>query len=328
MKKAFALFLVGLFVLSTVSATAPFETRELVKPSLYCGPNEVNCQPKIDIVFVIDSTGSMHDEIRTVKEELVNIIDYASSGQPSPDIKVGVVTYRDYEPEDQEYLTRSRQLTSNTESVVKFIRDIEARGGGDYEEAVEAGLNEAINDMKWRSRSTKLIILVGDAPGRNEQFMPYDYHSNYPEETLDYIWKDAIEDARDKGIRIYTASGSGMDDEGMYQWKTLARKTGGSFINLIYERRDVDDYYAERDIPKEYIAEARAARDYDASTDSVMTNNLGMFAKASIQSEAESAGVDYSNPIEPITGGVITTNHQNDLKNFFEGIFQKLKFWN
>ena len=70
----------------------------------------------------------MHDEIRTVKEELINIIGKVENGYPRPDLKVGVVTYRDYEQEENEYLTRVKSLTSDTNSVERFIRNIEANG--------------------------------------------------------------------------------------------------------------------------------------------------------------------------------------------------------
>jgi hypothetical protein len=324
MNKALTLLLTALFVFSTVVATDPQLMEEMTNTA-YCGPNEINCNPvEIDVVFVIDSTGSMYDEIRTVKEEVTNIIHNINSGYPRPNLKVGVVTYRDYA---DDYLVRDKQLTSNTYSVINFIRNIEANGGGDYEEAVEIGLSEAINDMNWRSNSERIIILVGDAPARNNP--DYDQHGNQPENIRKYDWKDAVEDARDNDIRIYTAAGSGMNDEGVNQWKTIARKTGGSFIHLIYERRVIDEYYTERAIPKEYATEARASKDYDASTDSVMTNNLGLFAKTSMMQVAEEAGVEYDSEgsLDEITGDIIKPQPKNDLKNFFEKIFQSIKFW-
>lgn len=324
MNKAIALLLIGLFVASTVAATSQLLPEEDVYP---CGPNDIDCYPvQLDVVFVVDSTGSMHDEIRTVKEELTNIINRINSGYPRPDVNVGIVTYRDYEPEEHEYLTMERQLTSNTWSAINFVRNIEARGGGDYEEAVEAGLNKAINDMNWRSNARKIIILVGDAPARDYPQYQGDQYGNEPDQPFQYNWKDAIEDANDKGIRIYTASGSGMNERGMDQWRTIAAKTGGSYINLLYQRKNVVRHYEDNEIPMEFIAEARAAPDYDESTDSVMTNDLGVFATGAIQKEAEEAGVEY-NSLEDITGEIINPK-PNSFKGFLEKIFQTLIFWN
>ena len=346
MNKILSILLVGLILSSAVIATDPLlpgdegypianliQTEEIA-PSIapYCGPNDIYCHEriKLDIVFVVDSTGSMHDEIRTIKEEMVNIIHNVNQGYPRPDVKVGVVTYRDYEDQEQQYLVRSNSLTSNLESSIRFIRNLDAMGGGDYEEAVEAGLNRAINEMNWRSNSERIIILVGDAPAR--EYPEQDYYGNEPEIfSPHYNWRDAINDARDKDIRIFTAAGSGMNDEGYDQWRTIAGKTGGSFIQLTYERMDVDVYFEEREIPKVYMAEARAARDYDASTDSVMTNNFGIFASQSAMKVAEEAGVDYSEEgsLDSITGKIVEENEANTkLKEFFEKIFQNIQFWN
>ena len=347
MNKALTLLLVAIVVLSTgitaekmVAATSeqdlvdyftnyPEEEQDDVRYYQECGPNNIQCNtPQIDVVFVIDSTGSMHDEIRSVKEELTNIIGDVKYGNPRPDVKIGVVTYRDYSPEEQEYVTREMDLTSNTNNAVRFIRNINANGGGDYEEAVEAGLNEAINDMNWRKSAQRVIILVGDAPARNNPH--YENHGNDPEyftQPWRYNWEDVIEDARNRDIRIYTASGSGMNSEGISQWKKIARETGGRYIKLTYERQVIRDYYEERKIPVAYAVEARASSDYDRATDSVITNNLGLFAKTSLMAEAEAVGVEYDGSLTDITGSVVRENQENNLKTFLGDIYQKLKFW-
>jgi len=292
------------------------------------GPNYVPSeQMQLDVVFVVDSTGSMHDEIRTVKEELTNIVQKINSGYPRPDVRVGVVTYRDYKPYENEYLTKQKDLTRNTQSVVNFIGNIEANGGGDYEEAVEAGLDRAINKMDWRRSAHRIIILVGDASARNTPYQSYEEYGNYPEHHDLYNWKNAVDDANDKEIRIYTASGSGMNKEGLNQWRTIAKKTGGSYIKLFYERRIIEDYYVERDISPIFATEARASRSYEATTDSIMTNNFGFFAEKSLMQVAEDSGVEYEDSLDDITGEIIKEPTNTQIKSFFREIFSKLQFW-
>ena len=309
MNKLFSILLIGLILSSTVMATKTFDYNlanyiqtEDVQPSImpYCGPNDINCDERVelDIVFVVDSTGSMHDEIRTIKEEMINIIDNVNQGNPRPNVNVGIVTYRDYKPQENNYLTKISYLTSNLETSIRFIKNLDALGGGDYEEAVEAGLNEAINEMNWRKNSEKIIILVGDAPARNNPQTNQDYYGNKPEVFFKYNWKSAVDDANEKNIRIFTASVTGMNGEG---------------------------------IPAEYIAEAREARDYDRTTDSVMTNNFGIFASKATISVAEEAGIEYSeegDSLLDITGEIVKENKNNKLKDFFGKIFQNIKFWN
>jgi Mg-chelatase subunit ChlD len=328
MKKILSMIFIGLIVFSilTISAGASFSEEENTIMPEYCGPNDIGCnRPQLDIVFVVDSTGSMYDEIRTVKEELINMVDIVKKGYPVPDVKIGVVAYRDYEQEEHEYLTREKQLTYDTRSVVRFIRNIDAYGGGDYEEAVEAGLDKAINQMNWRSNSKKIIILVGDAPARDYPFFDYrEEHGNNPEYPYHYNWRDAIKDAENKDIVIYTASGSGMNAKGIEQWKEMARKTGGSYVNLIYHRAPIKKYYAEKGIDFGFVAEARASADYDPNTDSIMTNNLGDFVTKSLKQEATKAGVEYG--LKDITGDFVQ-KPQNNFKVFLEKIFSKLIFW-
>jgi Mg-chelatase subunit ChlD len=335
MKKILSMIFIGLIIFSTITlANDPRLIEDITKsvePTAYgfvnpsmCGPNDIDCnEVKLDIVFVIDSTGSMHDELRTVKEELTSVIKRINSGYPKPNVEVGVVAYRDYPDQEQKYLTTSKYLTNDIRSVVKFIRNMEAYGGGDYEEAVEAGLDEAINKMNWRHNAEKVIILVGDAPARNHP--EQNYYGNEPE-IMEHInnWKDAIESAKNKGIRIYTASGSGMNNEGIKQWKTIAKKTGGAYINLLYYRKPIIEHYETREIPMEFLGEARESRDYEESTDSIMTNNLGIFAEKSLMKEAKSAGVDYDESLDIITGEVTKSSN---LESFLQKIFSKLKFW-
>lgn len=297
-----------------------------------CGPNDIICnRPKMDIVFVIDSTGSMHDEIRTIKEHLINVVESLESGYPRPDVRIGVVVYRDYPDQEKEYLYKKLDLTNNPKKAADFIKGIDAYGGGDYEEAVETGLNVAINKLTWRSNARKIMLLVGDAPPRDYPYYGnygnspeyYEEYENIPEFVRDYSYKDAIKDALNKQIVIYTASGSGMNDRGIEIWKEIARKTGGSYIPLIYTVMDVDKYYEEESIPPEYLAEAKASKDYDAATNSIVTNNIGGFAKIVLRQEAESAGVNYENPFDEITGKAtienttIFTDFWQTIKNLF-----------
>jgi len=316
-----------------------------------CGPDY---RPRIDVVFVIDSTGSMADEIRTVKTHLTQIIKDVKSGQPSPDLRVGVVAYRDHKPEEYEYLYRKLDLTSDIDKAVRFIWDIEARGGGDLPEAVADGLDFAINKMNWNDQdqdiypyTKKLIFLIGDAAPHGEGSSDSSYEQGCPD---GHDYEENVNDARGKGIRIYTVSGSGIDSVGIRVFKEIATKTGGSYTHLSYVRRDVEEYYQEEGFAEaevqEYAAEAKADADYDSKTNSILTNTLVVFAKSSMKAEAMEMGVNYEEPVkvngldddnewidvEDITGDTVTevTDEKPskvDLYGFFKKVFERLIFW-
>lgn len=118
----------------------------------------------LDIVFVFDSTSSMAEVMRQVKYKIENLIGVFK--QLVPTSRVGLVTYRD---SDESFVTRSHPLSFGTMSLNNFLRQINAEGGGDYQEAIDEGLRVAIQEMNWRPKAKKIIVLIGDAPPHTEK---------------------------------------------------------------------------------------------------------------------------------------------------------------
>ena len=287
---------------------------------------EQNCikiQPKIDVVFLIDSTGSMADEIRSVKTHIVKLVNEVRQGYPRPDLKVGIVTYRDH---GDEYVVKDFSLTSNVDKALRNIVSIRAEAGGDYEEAVADGLHSAVNDMNWRHDAKKLIFLIGDAPPHPDVGI----YSNYGYSD-DYVYTESLEDAIEEGIVIYTVSGSGMDFRGEKIWKEIASKTKGEYERLSYIRRNVKQYYEEEGIDEQWVEAAKEDIDYDRKTGSILTNTFGKFAQKTMMAEAESIGVRYDG-VEPEPGlyydePAIVKHTETRLGNFFSSVFEKILFW-
>ncbi|MFC2136513.1 VWA domain-containing protein [Bacteroidota bacterium] len=378
MSKLFGIFALMLLLFNSLAFVSASEESivtkyitEAVNTKVICNSQELeNCvypepvpfTPKIDVVFLIDSTGSMNDEIRSVKTHIVNIVEEVEEGYPKPDLRVGVVTYRDHEEEEREYLLKSFDLTDDVYDALKFIKGIEAQGGGDYPEAVADGLHVAVEEMNWNKKAIKIIFLVGDAPPHGEGSSEHTYVQGCPE---GHDYRDSIEEAIEKDIRIYTVSGSGMDSVGVRIWKEIAEETGGEYEPLVYLRKDVDQYYEEEGIDPEFAAEAKSDSDYDRKTNSILTNTFGVFAKSAVMDEAMSAGVRYEEPdkkiiddggVEPkiiddggievdeddkkiityeeiITGHVVKetetkeTKTESGLASFFRRAFARLAFW-
>jgi len=113
----------------------------------------------LDVVFVFDSTSSMAEFLRQVKIKIANLI--ATFKKLVPTARIGLVTYRDL---SDNFVTKIHQLTHGIKSLQIFLRDIDPVGGGDREEAVDEALRVAIDDLNWKKRSKKIILLIGDAP--------------------------------------------------------------------------------------------------------------------------------------------------------------------
>ena len=128
----------------------------------------------MDIVFVMDLSRSM----RPIKEQVlktINSINDAVSKNPSFNkdmIHFGFWGYRDSTDACKgiEYVTRDYTANGlvSTEEFPEILKQAEATpvDSVDYAEDVLAGVSDAINHTKWRDGAARVIILIGDAPGR------------------------------------------------------------------------------------------------------------------------------------------------------------------
>lgn len=124
----------------------------------------------IDIVFVVDNTGSMSSYITESKNTINSIIDTFVKKKMTKNFLFGFVGYRDHPPQDTSYVTLPKDL-SDRETIKKFISTVTASGGGDGPEAVLDGLYDAAVKMSWREDSAKFVIHIADAPPHGKLYV-------------------------------------------------------------------------------------------------------------------------------------------------------------
>jgi hypothetical protein len=124
----------------------------------------------LDVVFVFDSTGSMQPLINEVKENIRMMTELLSS--VTRETRVGLLTYRDTADFDSSYVTRYVAFTNRTAPLEKWIRGIQAGGGGDAPEAVLSAIEKTLSVYRWRQRVKRIITLIGDAPPHLEDRKP------------------------------------------------------------------------------------------------------------------------------------------------------------
>jgi len=172
----------------------------------------------LDVMFVVDTTGSMADELNYLEAELKNVVNRVKSHNDNElTVRLSSNFYRD---EQDEYTVRSFPFTEDVDKVVNQIGRQEADGGGDYEEAVEKGLDDAINDHEWSDEArARLLFLVLDAP---------------PHKTDNIAAKirKLSAQAAKQGIRIIPVASSGVDKNTEFLMRTLAIVTGGTYVFL------------------------------------------------------------------------------------------------
>ena len=163
-----------------------------------------------DIMFIIDSTGSMYDEMEFLQSEFTEITNRIGD----KNTRYSVNFYRD---EGDEYLTKCNPFSSDVKKVQTIINNEDAAGGKGQIAAVAQALDQTMNDADWSDESVKLAFLIFDAP-------PY-------KEAADSLAK-SVETAASKGIRLIPVVGSGSDEDVELFGRAIAIETGGTYVFL------------------------------------------------------------------------------------------------
>ena len=114
----------------------------------------------LDLCFMIDTTGSMGDELRYLQSEVADVIERVTTELSETDIALAFVFYRD---EGDEYKVKSSDFTSDIAAQQRVLASESASGGGDTPEAVHEALQEVLG-LSWREGTRKILIPVLDAP--------------------------------------------------------------------------------------------------------------------------------------------------------------------
>lgn len=184
-------------------------------------PSACDIPEAVDILFTVDATGSMGDEISYLQAELVDVINKVKSKYKNVQLRLGSVFYRDH---GDTYVTRKSAFNSDVNVTNDFIAQQYADGGGDGPEAVDAALAESIDNLSWSARArTRLMFLVLDAPPHADKAF-IDKMNLY------------VKRAAEKGIRIIplVASGGGYDQDKSleYLMRCCALGTNGTYAFL------------------------------------------------------------------------------------------------
>lgn len=190
------------------------EARQRATPAAPIDPDAP--VPIVDLVFVIDTTGSMGGLLDGAKETVWQVLDTVVSQQPQPAVRVGIVAYRD---RNEDYVTTSFPLSDDLDAAHAFLKQLQPAGGGDGPESMGKGLSDALEGMPWSAEQAafKAVFVVADAPD----------HA-YPDElSLTELASRAV------GANI-VLNGilCGGDAQGERDLTRLARQGGGTFIGV------------------------------------------------------------------------------------------------
>jgi Mg-chelatase subunit ChlD len=173
--------------------------------------------PQVEVVFVLDTTGSMGGLLRAAQDKIWSICNQIAGGKPAPALKVGLVAYRD---KGDAYVTKVTDLSRDLDAVHQELLALRAAGGGDIPESVNQALDEAVNMVSWSTdkKTLRIVFLVGDAPPH------LDYKDDVP---YPVTCKKAVE----KGI-VINAVQCGKDAACEKHWKLIAEQGGGEYVAI------------------------------------------------------------------------------------------------
>jgi hypothetical protein len=169
---------------------------------------ELPATPTIDVAFILDTTGSMSEEIDAVKSTIGKVT--SSLRQQNVAVRIGLVEYKD---RTDPFVTKVYPISSNVDHFLTSVAGLEAGGGGDTPESVNEGIHVALTKLAWSTDSVgRFAFLIGDAPP----------HLDYPNDA-DYAVD--MRDAAHRGIQVFTIAASGMDGLGQAVWRQIAQYT-------------------------------------------------------------------------------------------------------
>ncbi len=174
----------------------------------------------LDIIFLLDATGSMSDEIEQLRTTIDNVAQRLDELPSRPNVRLGLTHYRD---QGDAYVSETFDLTDNIDDFRDALNGVQADGGGDIPEALDEGLADAMNLPNWRATAstTQIIFIVADAPpqvGRDVE-QPYD---------------NSLRSAAARGIKIFPIASSGSENDAEYVFRQMAQFTGARFVFLSY----------------------------------------------------------------------------------------------
>ncbi|MGE0431045.1 MAG: VWA domain-containing protein [Planctomycetota bacterium] len=247
-------------------------------------PPKAASQPRIEVVFVLDTTGSMSGLIQSAKDKIWSIANALAVAEPAPHIRMGLVAFRD---RGDEYVTKRFDLSDDLDMMYRELMGFTADGGGDGPESVNQGLREAVELMPWSedAETYKVIFLVGDAPP----------HMDYEN---DVKYAATCEAGVKKNI-VFNTIQCGSEAETTPIWQEIARLGEGNMFTVsqdggakvIATPFDEDLAKAAKDVDATRLwwgsAEKQAAQKArDAATDDIYRGS---------SSSAQAARAEYNN---------------------------------
>ncbi len=186
---------------------------------------------ELDLVFLVDETGSMGPYIMQVQSRLLELLSAVKRSPLCKSLRIALVTYRDHPPQDGTYASKVLPFTDDFDTVSRAVNAMSASGGGDGPESVTDGLFDVVR-LDWRRDAARAVVWFGDAPPHG-----VDRHNDgFPEGCpCGNHWYTQAESLREMGIAVYAVGclpNLSHYAGGVEVYRTIARATDGTYLPL------------------------------------------------------------------------------------------------
>ena len=201
---------------------------------------------EVDIIFIVDTTGSMNPYIKSIKRFIRKFLFdaekalYQFKTESINMLKYGLISYRDHDQENESHVSEIIcELTDDKSEFRKGLYSLNAKGGKDECEAVLDGLDLGVNGINWRDKSMKFIYHICGSPSHGSEYnggIDDDYSEGCP---CGKKGKDVLEDLRGKGIEYTCVTFVNHNLDTMI--KAFSKYCKIDIMNKDFEKEDVDD---------------------------------------------------------------------------------------
>lgn len=263
-----------------VTKKAPKKTAK--KEPIAKSDNAIN---DIDVVFILDATGSMGPYIDEAKRMITDITNKILRENTDLSIRVALVLYRDHPPQEYSFVTQVHDFVT-VDKFDALIAPVYASGGGDHPEAVWDGVDASFG-LSWREGADRAAYLIGDAPPHKQCLCGIT-----PEALIETLWELGIE------VNAHSIANQAETTEA---FKLLTDATGGNITTGNRPQHTTELYESSMTYKSNMIKSSATLREQAlAGTLDVNYTTAAALSSEDITKLANSIGVTYDSAMDTV----------------------------
>lgn len=195
---------------------------------------------KMDILFMIDATGSMASTIQAAHDKAEDLAFDLRTINRTALFRFACICYRD--PVDtKDDVHQLFDFSEEIENLSEFLETVKASGGADWPEDFVGALNLSFDRLSWDKESKKAIIWIADAPAHGKRYCGKENHQEEEPKLEPLIEKLAKENYYFVGISLKSESNTEGADRTFSEMKKIYEANKGKPFRIESFSPDAND---------------------------------------------------------------------------------------